>query len=394
MKKVLYSSTALAAASALALIPTGDAYAAEKAKKISLGFGGGMTSLVGFAQQDESFEKSSVADTAGVTHYDAFNVSMNSEIEIKGSVKLDSGITVSIEVEFETDQEQANASGGNSDTGIDNSFMKITGGFGDIRIGGAAPVTAVLSQNAPWTGALFPGVETVQWVHVPSAVLNNGANPWGKHSTTNGASDQVKLQYISPQFAGLRVGAFYEPESAGATQTQGMPRIGGTGSTVNQTWGAVVNYENKFGAVTLKADVGAWYARGSAASSNDNRRFGAKILFGDITVGGSYLKIADESPGTSGVEASDEEERFDLGVLFKPKGYSIGLHYLHAEGPETSGVAGDDSKTTISMGATYDLGPGVSAVATVFHADYEDETSNDSNNNSGWAAVAGVKVRF
>ena len=47
MKKILYSSTALAAASALALIPSGDAVAAEKAKKISLGFGGSMTMLAG-----------------------------------------------------------------------------------------------------------------------------------------------------------------------------------------------------------------------------------------------------------------------------------------------------------------------------------------------------------
>ena len=52
MKKVLYSSTALAAAAAVALIPTGDAAAAEKAKKIQLGFGGGMTALVGFATNE------------------------------------------------------------------------------------------------------------------------------------------------------------------------------------------------------------------------------------------------------------------------------------------------------------------------------------------------------
>ena len=45
MKKILYSSTALAAATAFALIPTGDAVAAEKAKKISLGFGGGIAAV-------------------------------------------------------------------------------------------------------------------------------------------------------------------------------------------------------------------------------------------------------------------------------------------------------------------------------------------------------------
>ena len=80
--------------------------------------------------------------------------------------------------------------------------------------------------------------------------------------------------------------------------------------------------------------------------------------------------------------------------MFKPEGYSVGLRYQHGEMPMSNATAGDDSKNIVSLGATYDLGQGVAAVGTLFWVDYEDELTNDSNNNSGWAIVGGIKVNF
>jgi outer membrane protein OmpU len=385
MKKVLYSSTALAAAAAIALIPTGDAVAAEKAKKIQLGFGGGMTALMGFANNESSFENSSSADVAGITGYEEFGLWTNTEVEVKGSVKLDSGITVSVEVEFEGDQVTVNA--GNA--GVDHSYMRITGGFGDIRVGSTAPITAVLAQTAPWTGAIMPGVEDVFWVKQPTGSAAFG--PMGKMSTTNGADDAIKLQYLTPQFGGLRGGVYYQPNSS---KTEVVASSGGVSGTEAQEFGVSANFETKLGSVTVKADVGRWQRRGQAIDSVNNTRFGAKLSFGDITVGGSYKKQANAHSGVEGTTNSDDDRRFDVGVLFKPKGYSVGVHYLSGKRELSTAVAGDDQKAILSLGATYDLGPGVSAVGTVFMVDYEDETTADSLNNKGWAAVAGIKVRF
>jgi len=386
MKKILYSSTALAAASAIALIPTGDAVAAEKAKKISLGFGGGMTAIIGFANNAEGAEKSSDSDVGGTTNYDSFNVWTNTEVEVKGSVKLDSGITVHVEVEFEGDQVIANT--GNAT--VDHTYMRITGGFGDIRIGSTAPVTAVLAQNAPWTGAIFPGVEDVFWILRPNTGAGGGGTD--KISTTNGADDVIKLQYISPKFAGLRFGAYYTPSTSNANEK--MPRTGGNDGSEDQEYGLSLNYENKIGAVTLKADLGRWQRRGQAVDSTDTTRFGGRIFFGDVAVGGSYYTVRNAKGGVEGTANSDRDKRFDIGVLFKPKGYSVGLHYLNGKRPLSAATSGDDEKTIFSLGATYDLGPGVSAVGTIFWVEYEDELTNDTNNNKGWAAVAGIRVRF
>lgn len=387
MKKALYSSTALAAASALALIPSGDAIAAEKAKKISLGFGGGMTMLAGFADQESASEKASDADVAGTTGYATFNLWSNTEVEVKGSVKLDSGVTVSVEVEFEGDQVIDH--GGGSDLGVDHSFMRLSGGFGDVRIGSAAPVTAVLAQNAPWTGAIFPGVEDTFWVMRP----NTGyGGPNGKASTTNGADDTLKIQYITPKFAGFRVGGYYTPSTN--KYNENMPRTGGVDGTEDQEYGVSVNYETKMGSVSVKADIGHWLRRGQAVDSTDTTRFGARLGFGDITVGGSYYDVGNSASGVEGTANSDIDERFDVGILYRPGKWSMGLHYFNGEKPLSSATAGDDSKSILSLGATYDIGPGVSAVGTIFWVDYEDELTNDTNNNQGWAAVGGIRVRF
>ena len=106
------------------------------------------------------------------------------------------------------------------------------------------------------------------------------------------------------------------------------------------------------------------------------------------------MDVGNSASGVEGTTASDEEERYDMGILYRQKGYSLGLHYMNADKPLSSATTGEDSKSIVSLGGSYALGPGVSAVGTVFWVDYEDELTNDTNNNTGWAAVAGISVRF
>jgi len=384
MKKILCSSTALAAAVAMALIPTGDAVAAEKAKKIQLSFGGGMTALVGFSTNANSYETAN--DETGSSKYGQFNTFKSSELEVKGSVKLDNGVTVSVEVEFETDQVTANA--GNAP--IDHSYMKITGGFGDIRIGSTTPVTAVLAQGAPWTGALNPGVDDVFWVINPSTY---GGTASGKISTGNGAIDTESLQYISPQFAGLRFGVYVIPDKATASGDD-MPVIGGNDADSREL-GVILNYETKVGAAgSFKVSAGQWWTRGQAAASMNNTDFGAKVGIGDISIGGSYYMARHDDTGLKGTAASTQTTTHSVGVLYAPKGYAVGLHLISRKAPEASSVPGDDKKTSVTLGLKYDLGPGVSFKGSVAYVDYEDELTTDANNNKGWAVVGGVSVAF
>ena len=121
MKKVLYSTTALAAAGALAL-GASDALAQSKAKPLSMSVGGYFNSFMGYAEQDSSFE--STASATGRVGYDQFNIINDSEIYFRGSTKTDSGIGVSVTVQLESDQVS------NASAHIDESYMTLSGGFG------------------------------------------------------------------------------------------------------------------------------------------------------------------------------------------------------------------------------------------------------------------------
>ncbi|NQV55557.1 MAG: porin [Rhodospirillales bacterium] len=383
MKKYLYSSTALAAATALALLPSSDAQSAEMAKKIQLGFGGSFTSLVGFATQDESFEQSNNSDVSR-THYDSFNNVNDSEVEVKGSIKLENGITVYVEVEIETDQ-QTNATGAS----IDHSYMKLTGGFGDVRLGSTAPATAVLAQTAPWVGPINPGVDTVNWIIRPTN--NSVGNPQGKFGTNNGAVDTMAVNYISPQVSGFRVGLYYRPSSNGGNT---MPAVGGTPGTDTQSYGAVLNYETKMGSTSVKAHVGNVWDRGAATSSVDRLMLGGRLGFGDITVGGAYNRVSNAHSGIEGTTTSSEGEGYEVGLKYAPKGYSLSLTYHTSSEDLASATQGEDSITTVNLGGTYNMGPGVDLVGAIFWQEYEDELTTDADNNDGFAVVGGVKVSF
>jgi len=194
MKKSLYMTTALAAAGVLALGAT-DAVAAEKAKKMSIANGGFFKSMIAFAQNDGSFE--STTSGTSRTHYDAFNIVNDSEIYFKGNTKLDSGVRVDVIVQFETDAVKGGAT-------IDESYVKLTGGFGDIRIGTTKAGSFVLKHSSPMPGAI--NLETPDsnlFVIRPAATSSVGT------ASHIGGGDSMKIVYISPIFSGFRVGGSY-----------------------------------------------------------------------------------------------------------------------------------------------------------------------------------------
>ena len=153
------------------------ALAQGKAAKIKLSLSGGFLSLLGFGMQKASFEKSSEADVSGITHYEPFNIVNDVEIYVSGSVRLDNGMTVSVVVEFEVDQFTANGSaGGQGDSGIDESYMSLDGGFGQIRIGSTSPGSHDFANTAPIVGALAnDNDDTDNWIVVAGRIRDRRA---------------------------------------------------------------------------------------------------------------------------------------------------------------------------------------------------------------------------
>jgi hypothetical protein len=374
MRKSLYMTTALAAAGLLAF-----GAADANAKKIKIGLGGFLNTYVGFAEQDGSFE--STNSNPARVGYDSLNIVSDSEVYFKGGTKLDNGIGVNVVIQMEGDPSGANGA-------IDESYVKLTGGFGDIRIGSTKFASFVLRHGGPGAGALAMGnPDTNNWIVKPAA---NSLSP--AQGTHIGGGDQLKAVYITPKVNGFRVGASYVPSTTNANT---MPATGGNSGTQTQMYDIVASYENKLGGMHLKADVAAYREQGTAANSIDGRRFGITMGFGAVTIGGSVLNEDAVDTGQSILAANPDMESMDAGVSYKmTPATTVGLTYFNAKKDNASGTAGEDSVTKIGAGITHSLGSGVNFVGTLANVDFEDESTADADNNGGWLAVAGIKVGF
>jgi len=246
----IFSRANLLAATALtsvALFGGQQVLAQGKAAKIKLGLSGGMTSLLGFGTQKSSFEKSSNADVSGVTHYEQFNIIMDTEIHVSGSIRLDNGMTVSVVAEFEADQFTANGASGQGDKGIDDSYMSLDGGFGQIRIGSTSPGSHDFANTAPVIGALsHDNGDTDNWVVVPAA------SGLGSPGSDISDGNVMKIVYVTPSMAGFILGGSYEP---GAATSELVAASGGNSGTETQSFDVGLGYAAKLGKANISADI-------------------------------------------------------------------------------------------------------------------------------------------
>jgi len=381
MKKALFSTTALAAAGALAF-GASDALAQSKAKPLSMSVGGYFTSYMGYAEQSSSFE--STGNATARVGYDQFNVINDSEVYFRGSTKLDNGLGVSLTVQMETDQVN------NASAHIDESYMTLSGGFGSILLGSTKASTVKMNVGAPSTGGIALSTpDHDSWIIKPSAVGNTVNFSSG---TTAGALDSMKVVYLSPSIAGgLSVGASYTPST---DNNDNMPETGGTSGDASQMWDGVIRYSGKMGGTTVNANVGYGETQGTALNSINFLRGGLSVAAGGITAGFDVKEVGNKDTAIEGTANSDEQTSYNIGLRYAAGGYTMGVGYAHTEMPFASGTQGDDEMDKYTLGVERGLGAGVTLTGQLLYVDYSDETTSDANNNNGWALVGGVKVAF
>jgi outer membrane protein OmpU len=275
MKKSLYLTSALVAASVIALGST-SAMAAAKAKPMKLGISGFYTAVVGYSDQDANNQGPNQG-TSGNT-YSQTDVKTNAEVHFKGSTKMDNGLAVGVTVELEADQTK-------NGTQIDASFITIGGGFGTAALGSTVAASAMLAVNAPSTGAIgIFGDDSTFWINRPAASKISavaGANI--------GGGEDMKYRWTSPAMSGFQVGGSYVPETGAANAGAGgndMPVTGGNASVGDQT-DVAIKYSGKMGANTVAASVTYWTKDAGTASTN-NFALGASTTMGAFTVGVGY----------------------------------------------------------------------------------------------------------
>jgi len=377
MKKSLYLTSALVAASILAL---GATPSMAKGKKMKMKVSGSYEALVGYAKSASGWNKTGTG-TARTSHNE-IDVKTDSEIHVSGSTKTDSGLAVAVKIELETDQ-----TGG----GIDHSYVTVGGGFGSIALGSTAAAAAIMAVQAPNTGALgIAGGDTNGWIPMPTghATGVNQGMGYGGH-------DGAKVRWTSKAFSGFSVGGSYTPSW---TNSNDMPANGGNLGSEKSTVDMGIKYSGKMGKNAVKASATYWSAD-AGVNSLDAYHIGVSTTMGSITIGASMDEISSDGDGANGAPVSGtatslDAEGVNVGASWAQGGTTLSLNYYNKQMELATGTLGEDSMTKWTLGAKYAMGPGVDFVGTVQNAKWSDETGTATLNNKGTIIVGGISVGF
>jgi outer membrane protein OmpU len=389
MKKQLLTTTALVAAGVL--VVSGPALAG----KPKLTIGGAVSQIVGVGSNADAYDAANGSRVGFDTHSDG-------EIHFNGSVTLDNGIKIRTRVELESNSTDEvagrnsnviNGPPGGTQSGdyIDEHWMRISGSFGEVRLGSHDPAAQAMTTGylATWNTnvGLNLAFDTSDWVSNPASV---GASTVGRIDVT---SDAESISYFTPRFSGFQVGVSWTPSAREDVNNQRELEAGA--DTEARTIG--VNYSMKMGGVGVAVAAGYATAEESTANRSNPEIMGGgvRIDFSGIRLSASYVDKNDQT--SNGVTAAAGQKTFEVGAKYTMGPNAMSIAHLSAETQATSQATGDgDTAKVTFISYKRTLGPGVSWTLTGIHADFDDGAANATaaTSNDGKALVTAINVRF
>ncbi len=352
MKKILVASSAL-----VAVAFAGQASASEK---ISLSVGGYMEQWAGVASQDNAYASRNAFQS-------------DTEVHFKGSTTLDNGIEVGASIELEGE-------GGNSGSMIDEQYLYVNGGFGQVKLGAEDGAANDMSILAPSTGPVnAQDGDLSNWV----SLSTNYANYYSQ------GGDAKRVTYYTPVLGGFRAGVSYTDDKTSENND--------TATTNNSVVSLGLEYKGDFDGVSVavaatgeqdQASEGQWY------------HVGGTVGFGNFTVGASY-GVADDEISAGNRNAKDrEQDGYDVGVSYAMDAATVSATYYHETEEQGTG-GGEDELDVVHLGLSYTLGAGVEWKSSVFWFDNARSASSTirgtgelSTDNDGYGVVTGLKLTF
>ena len=323
MRKLLLGTTALAAAATL----SANAALAD-------------VSISGYYEWKVQSQSSDIASQDGTTFAN------DSEITFKFSNKTDSGLSIDMVTELQSDD---------ADSAIDESSLSISGGFGKVVLGGNDGV----GDNYGVSSTDLPAEEIYATSTTDGLTVLN--------SDINGLEgDASKIAYHLPAMGGLTAGVSYtDSGAAGSTDTTQVGfkyamEAGGAGITIG----------------------GATGTTEAATTDTDSQVLGVKVSSGNIT--------AVVSQATYEAASSVDEESNGASVQFK---VSDGMTFtVHTAKTDSS----NDSQEYTNTGAeiAYTIASGLTAYINVEDYDYKVGTSSGNTADSGTVSKLTVKAKF
>jgi len=381
MKKQLLVTTALVTAGAFAL-----SGAALAGKRPSLTVGGSTAQIFGVGNNADDFDAANGQRTGFDQHSDT-------EVHFNGSVTLDNGIKIRTRTELEGNTvDPDNAAGQDGDT-IDENWMRISGSFGEIRLGsgdaaGQAMTTGYLGTWSTGVGLLL-AFDTTDWVQKPAAVT---ANTVGRVDLS---SDAEHVSYFTPRISGFQAGISYIPSDQEDVNNSRALNSAGD----RDGWSTGVNYVTKMNGVGI--GIAAGYATEDETTTNVTDRdvwgVGGRIDFSGFRIGMSWVDREEQHNSVTNATTGAGQETFEIGARYTFGPNAVSMTHLSSEtdGSQASGTNGDEAAVT-AVAYRRTLGPGVTWHLTATRAEFDNGATAALANtsNDGESIATSIVVRF
>ena len=382
MKKLLYGTTALIAAGALASGP------AVGATKVKMGVGGYMQAFFVGVDQDDN------AGDPGDDRRDHL-VAREGEIIFNGTTTFDNGLKVGAQVQLEAET---------CGDQIDEGFIFFSGSWGRINIGSENSAAYLMHYSAPAPSHWAHGLQSSNFMHAgPGTNAAGTGHAVGNFVHTAPASltsDSEKITYFTPRLSGFQFGVSYTPERCqennGGRVSGNEAGCGGSYSGAESDNDGVpgeiielgANYVGTLGGVSVNVSgsYGTNEGEGGGVKDTDESTLGANIGAAGFTVGAGWRH--EEDIGGANIDSDD----FTIGVRYASGPWGVGVQYTYAE--QDRALGGEDDFDGFEVGGSYTLGPGVLLSGGVQYLDWESETNNPANENEAWVGFIGTHVAF
>ncbi len=365
----------------------------------------------GYMNQHVAWSDSSGSGLPAASDYDGVDTLNNSEIHFTPSVTLDNGLTFGVNIQFE-----GNNNGGGA-TGVDESYMTISSDqIGKIVIGDENSAGYLSMVGAPQVTTMYINSPSISGF-LPFTAAGVGFSfrdaKYSSYTEVAGNNDVNRITYYTPNFSGFTAGVSYAATgSVNAGNNYSVDRNGP--GEVSDIFDIGLNYSGTIGSVDLNA--GARWGTGSVNAFNNTRNVvingnnvtysvgdpetwgvGATIGFSGFTIGGHYAENDNGGfGGSNGIAGKADSSGWSFGATYDAPG-PWAFEALTFQGESDSDPAlgvGKDDYEAYQIGATRDVGPGVSWSIYGIWAKADDKSTLGTDLDDGYIVGTSINLSF
>lgn len=299
----------------------------------------------------------------------SMNIDQDAEIIFKGKAKLDSGIEVGLQVQFEAASQNTSENDDGvitkDDDQVDEHYIYVKGDFGKFVIGSENSAARMLEAGHD---------KYLGYSQIGDSFLAGLKVGYTKAEHSKLTGDSPKMTYVSPKFGGLQVGYSMTP----STSNSGGDDFGIENDLPGTSYG--VRYKGKVGPVKIAVSVGSESVDNAAGKSREDSSTRLQVTMNRVKF--SYNDL--ERDTGYGVSTSDTFNNMALSYKLSKK-LVLGVDVQTDEDN-----AGDTIYEHSRIGGTYKLGSGVKLT---FSTNTAEETEGATTEESSYTAI-GLLMKF